>query len=71
MTKISDTASINRSVLKRYRKQRGHSQQSLADKVGMSRSYLADLERGRKKSPRMTVVERIAQALGIDVNELL
>ena len=71
MTKISDTASINRSVLKRYRKQRGHSQQSLADKVGMSRSYLADLERGRKKSPRMTVVERIAQALGIDVRELL
>ena len=47
------------------------SQRELADRAGMSRSYLCDLERGRGKQPSMNVLQSLARALGEDPDELL
>src|SRR5690349_24665440 len=41
-------------------------QQQVADRVGVSRSYIAKLERGRI-DPDLSTVERVAEALGLDV----
>ena len=42
----------------------------LANKVGLSREYVARLEAARH-DPRLTVLERIAKALKVSVAELL
>src|SRR5690348_3552093 len=41
-------------------------QQQVADRVGVSRSYIAKLERSRI-DPDLSMVERVAEALGLDV----
>lgn len=50
--------------LQRIRELAGISQQELADKTGLSRSHIADIERG-KHSPTVDTAERIAAALGV------
>lgn len=54
----------------RYREMHEWSQETLAAKAGISRPYLARLETGRQ-DPRVSVVLRIARALGVTVNDLL
>ncbi len=56
--------------IKRYRKLRGFTQQELADKSNISRSYLADIENGRY-NPSIETLGDIATALGTDVNALI
>lgn len=46
------------------------SQQQLADKVGLSRGYVATIERARA-NPTLDVVERIGQALGLEARLVL
>jgi transcriptional regulator with XRE-family HTH domain len=48
------------------RKQRGLTQQKLADELGMQRTNLSDIERGRWV-PGIGTCDRIAAALGVDV----
>ncbi len=56
--------------LKRLRRQRGLSQEELAERAGINRSYLSLLENGRS-SPTMEVVEKLAQGLGVSIWTLL
>lgn len=56
--------------LKRLRKERGWSQETLADEAGLDRTYISGIER-KVKNPTITVVERVAAALGCGLGALL
>lgn len=51
-------------VLRRYRNEAGLSQQQLADRVGISKSYLSFLELGYR-APNLNLLVKLADALGI------
>jgi len=56
--------------MKRLRKERGWSQEALADEAGLDRTYISGIER-KVKNPTITVVERVARALGCSLGALL
>ena len=58
-------------VLKDLRERRGLSQQTLADRVGVSDAYIAMLETGTRRNPSLTLLQRLAKALGVPVTALL
>ena len=49
---------------------RGYTQVQLADFLGIDRSYLSDLERGRK-SLTLSYLETVAQGFKLSLSELL
>ena len=55
--------------MKRLRKERGWSQEALADEAGLDRTYISGIER-KVKNPTVTVVERIAKALDCRLGDL-
>lgn len=57
-------------VIRRHRNDKGLSQEELADKALLDRTYISMLERG-KKSPTVETAERIAKALGTKLSTLL
>lgn len=57
-------------TVRRLRADRGFTLQALADESGVSKSYLGDIEKGRK-NPTTDVIEAIADALGLPARELL
>ena len=56
--------------MKRLRKERGWSQEVLADEAGLDRTYISGIERV-VKNPTITVVERVAAALSCSLGDLL
>jgi transcriptional regulator with XRE-family HTH domain len=56
--------------VKHYRERRRLTQEQLAERAGISRTYLARLETG-KHDPTATVLEKLAKALNIKVGRLL
>jgi transcriptional regulator with XRE-family HTH domain len=54
----------------RIRKDRGLTQEKLAELTGLSQQYLSDLERG-KRNPTIVTVYEIAQALAVTHLDLL
>lgn len=56
--------------MKRLRKERGWSQEALADEAGLDRTYISGIERV-VKNPTVTVAERVATALGCTMGQLL
>jgi transcriptional regulator with XRE-family HTH domain len=46
-------------------------QQALAKRAKVARSYLAKLEAGHSKNPSLAVLQRLAKALGVPVTDLL
>ena len=56
--------------LKRLRKERGLSQEALADAAGLDRTYISGIER-MVRNPTVTVVEKAAFALNCRFGELL
>ena len=56
--------------LKRIRKEMKLTQAEIAKEIGISQSYIADIERNRKNIS-LAVVLRIAKGLNISVNELI
>lgn len=56
--------------VKRLRKDRGWSQEALADEADLDRTYISGIERV-VKNPTVTVVERVATALGCRMGDLL
>ena len=56
--------------MKTLRKERGWSQEALGGEAGLDRTYISGIER-QVKNPTITVVERIAEALGCKVGDLL
>lgn len=56
--------------LRALRRRRRLTQESLAERAGMDRSYLSGIERGRHNVPLDTLC-RLAWALSMDVRDLL
>ena len=55
--------------LKYYRKQAGLTQEKLAEKIGMSTSYIGDME-ARERFPSAETIDKLADALDIPVSTL-
>lgn len=51
------------------REERGMSQYDLAFATGLNRSYLGDVELG-KRNPSLRSIEKIARGLGVSVGDL-
>ena len=61
---------IARKNIRKYRKLKGYTQQSLSEKVDMSMDYLAEIEsEKRRKSFSFEMLGRIADTLEIDIKE--
>jgi len=58
------------SVINQLRTEQGLTLQALADESGVSKSYLGDIEKGRK-NPTTDIVESIANALDIPPRRLI
>ncbi|WP_396910306.1 helix-turn-helix domain-containing protein [Mycolicibacterium sp.] len=56
--------------LRRYRLERGYSQEAFADYMGVHRTYFGAVERGERNLTLKTL-EKIAHFLDIDPRELL
>ena len=56
--------------VRRLRAKKGLSQKALADKVGISVSYVSMLERGQR-SPPLETIEKVAKALSVPAASLL
>lgn len=54
----------------RIRKERGLTQEELAERSGLTQQYLSDLERG-KRNPTIVTLYEISQALGVSHVELV
>lgn len=56
--------------VRRLREAKGWSQEDYADRAGIHRTYVSDIERGRR-NPTVTVVEKLAGPFGIATGDLL
>lgn len=48
------------------RKQRNISQEELAERCGVHRTYIGSIERG-EKSPTLNTIEKFAKGLGVEI----
>ena len=55
--------------LRRLRKEKGWTQVEMADALGIDRSYISDMERG-KKNVCLPTLEVFAQGFGISISKL-
>lgn len=58
-------------MLKALREAEGMTQAALAKKAKVTQAYIAKLETGDKKNPSLAILQRLANALGKPVAELL
>ena len=65
-----ETAVVFGRVLKTYRAQKGMSQESLAERSELHRTYISLLERG-KQQPALSTVIQLARALSIPASEMI
>lgn len=63
------TKNIGDTIAK-LRLQRGLSQEALADKCGVHRTYISQLERGLK-NPTLNVLQKISKAMDVPLSELI
>ena len=56
--------------LRLHRQEKGWSQEAFADEADLHRTYISDLERGAR-NPTISVVDKVATALGVAPGRLL
>jgi transcriptional regulator with XRE-family HTH domain len=56
--------------MKRLRRERGWSQEELAARAGLHRTFISQIERATK-NPTLNVLEKVARALGVTVGKLV
>lgn len=56
-------------AVRKARTASGITQEELADRAGLDRSYIGGVERG-DRNPTLSVIEKIAQGLGLTLAEL-
>ena len=54
---------------RRLREKQGISQEELADRAGLHRTYISGVERG-VRNPTVVVLQKIADALGVELSTL-
>lgn len=57
--------------LRETRREKGWSQSELSRRSSVPQTVISDIENGVTKSPGIKIVVRLADALGISVNDLL
>jgi transcriptional regulator with XRE-family HTH domain len=57
-------------AVRRLRRARGWSQEEFADRVGVHRTYVGDIERGQRNVSLVNIA-RLAAALGLTPSELM
>jgi len=57
--------------IKQVRKKAGWSQQKLAEKAGLSLAVITKIEQGIAKRPSIQTMMKLADALGISLDELV
>jgi transcriptional regulator with XRE-family HTH domain len=60
-----DAIKVFATNLKKYRKERGLSQEAFSEKTGLHRTYISAVER-EKRNISIDNIQKIADALGID-----
>lgn len=58
------------SNIRRFRTERGLSQEAFADLASIHRTYVSDIERGAR-NPTIAIVQRLGDALGVEAADLL
>jgi transcriptional regulator with XRE-family HTH domain len=56
--------------LRRLRTEKGWSQEDYADRAGIHRTYVSDIERAAR-NPTITVLEKLAKPLGVSAGSLV
>src|SRR5437763_4510077 len=56
-------------LLQRHRQAAGVSQEELAERAGLSRRGISDLERGQRRAPQPATVRHLAEALRLGISE--
>lgn len=64
-----DILAVFASNIKKYRKEAALSQEALADKAGLHRTYISDIERC-KRSISLENVQKLAIALNVETYKL-
>ena len=57
--------------IKELRKQRGWSQQKLAEKTGLSFNAITKIEQGLAKSPTLNTLVKLSDAFGVSLDTLV
>lgn len=69
-SEIVDRLLDGENKVKVWRSYRGLSARALAEKTGLSASYISELESGRKEGS-IAAMKKIATALGLDMDEIV
>jgi len=56
--------------IRRLREANGWSQEDYADRAGIHRTYVSDIERGQR-NPSLTVIEKLAKPFAVPAGRLL
>ncbi len=67
---VKTVAQLFGVTLRRIRKERGLTQEKVAELTGVSNNFVSELERGLK-APGLVVVVNLSRALKVSVHELL
>ena len=67
----NDTAKRLLARVKQLREGRGLTQEAFAEKAGLGYKYYQSVEAGRKRDIRLSTLERLAAACGLELWELL
>jgi transcriptional regulator with XRE-family HTH domain len=57
-------------VIRRSREEKGWSQETLADRASLNRSYVGEIERGAT-TPSLVTISKLAFALGVSMSALV
>jgi len=57
-------------LIRKHRNSKGWSQEELADRAGLHRTFISSIERG-VRNPTVTSLHRIASAMGLTVSDLM
>lgn len=56
--------------MRAYREKAGYSQEELARRAGIHRTYIGGIERG-ERNPTLGMIHRLADSLGVEAHRLL
>lgn len=67
----NDTATKLLARVKEFREARGLSQEAFAEKAGLGYKYYQHVESGRRRDIRLSTLQKLAKACGLELWELL